>query len=270
MIRKRFGQNFLTDRGALRRIADALELLPTDTVVEIGPGRGALTDELVDRCARLEAIEIDRDLVAHLRERYRERSHVTIHEGDVLDIDVGALARGPYVLAGNVPYYVTTPIIFHSLRAPRPIRSVFLVQREVAERLVAVEGSREYGALTVNVRLVADVDVVGAVGRGAFHPRPNVDSAIVRLRPRTDAPVVGDEDALRRFVIGCFGQRRRQLPRAIRTVTGLDAVAAAGVVGAVALDPLRRPEDLSPAEFAALWAAVARALPNDRGSTARS
>lgn len=271
MIRKRFGQNFLTDARALRRIADALALEGPETVIEIGPGKGALTDELMDRCARLVGIEIDRDLVAFLAERYKDRPSVEIISADVLDVDLAAVAGGPYVLVGNVPYYVTTPIIFHALRAPRPVRSVFLVQREVADRLVAGAGTEAYGALSVNVQLVADVEFVGAVGAGAFFPRPAVESAIVRFTPRSAGhAATDDEEGLRAFVIGCFGQRRRQLPRAVRTVSGLGAVAAAEAVAESGLDPLQRPEDVTPAGFAALFAAVRARLPNDPGSSTRS
>lgn len=271
MIRKRFGQNFLTDRVALRRIADALQLEGHETVLEIGPGKGALTDELVGRCARLVGIEIDRDLVGYLTARYRDSPSVEIISSDVLDIVLADLAGGPFVLVGNVPYYVTTPIIFHSLAMPRPQRSVFLVQREVADRLVAGAGTDAYGALSVNVQLVADVEMVGIVGAGSFFPKPKVESAIVRLTPRA-IPIVAPEveESLRAFVVGCFGQRRRQLPRAIRTVTSLGADDAAAAVQNAGLDPLLRAEDVAPAQFAALWAAVRARLPNDPGSSARS
>ena len=120
--RKRLGQHFLTDRNVLARIADAADLGPADTVVEIGPGRGSLTDLLADRAGRLIAIELDRDLVPRLRARYADRPHVTIIEGDFLDLDAGALAKGPYILLGNVPYYITTPIVFKSLAPPPLIR----------------------------------------------------------------------------------------------------------------------------------------------------
>lgn len=129
--RKRFGQHFLRDRGVLERIADALQLTGADTVVEIGPGRGALTDLLAGRARRLVAVEIDRDLAAHLRDRYRADPHVEIVEADVLKVRLAELAgTDDYVLAGNVPYYITTPILFHALAAPRPRRAVYLVQRD--------------------------------------------------------------------------------------------------------------------------------------------
>jgi 16S rRNA (adenine1518-N6/adenine1519-N6)-dimethyltransferase len=251
--RKRFGQHFLTDRHALQRIADALQLTGTETVIEIGPGRGALTDLLVDRARRLVCIEVDRDLVAALRERYAERGHVEIVEGDVLTMDLGALAKGPFVLAGNVPYYITTPIIFHALTAPRPVRAVYLVQREVADRLTAQPGSKAYGALSVNVQALATVEFLGGVSAGAFYPKPKVESAIVRLTPRSE-PLIGPEEEadFRAFVIALFGQRRRQLARALRTIANLDATVAHDVVIAAGLDPSMRAEDRHPSELVAL------------------
>ena len=187
--RKRFGQHFLKDRSVLTRIADAVGASSGDTVIEIGPGRGALTDVLADRATRLLAIELDRDLAGHLRERYASRPHVTIVEGDVLETDLAALAGGDFVLAGNVPYYITTPILFHALQAPRPRRAVYLVQKEVAERAAAAPGGKEYGALSVNVQAVAHVEILFRVPPGAFQPPPQVDSAVIRVTPRPD-PVV--------------------------------------------------------------------------------
>lgn len=250
-IRKRFGQNFLTDRGALTRIADALQLTGAETVVEIGPGRGALTDLVATRCARLIGIEIDRDLVTLLQARYEGQSHITIVAADVLDTSLGAVADGPYVLCGNVPYYVTTPILFHALRPPRPTHAVFLVQKEVAERLVAMPGTPEYGALTVNMRLAADVELAGHVGAGSFFPRPQVDSAIVRLRYH--AAAAPDDEEVRAFVVGLFGQRRRQLARALRTVSGCEAAVAQQVLERTGLAPDVRAETLAPGQFVQLY-----------------
>jgi 16S rRNA (adenine1518-N6/adenine1519-N6)-dimethyltransferase len=252
--RKRFGQHFLTDRAALQRIVDALDLTGRETVVEIGPGRGALTEFLVPRARRLVGVEVDRDLVAALRARYAGHPHVEIVEADVLQTDLAALARGPFCLIGNVPYNITTPIIFHSLRRPRPERSVFLVQREVAERLAAAEGTAAYGALSVNVQTVARVELVGSVGAGAFHPKPKVSSAIVRLVPLREPLIAPEaEEPFRVFVIGVFGQRRRQLVRALRTVTGLTAPVVGAAVESAGLDPLARAEDLPPSAIVALF-----------------
>jgi 16S rRNA (adenine1518-N6/adenine1519-N6)-dimethyltransferase len=222
-------------------------------VLEIGPGRGALTDLLAERARRLVCIEIDRDLVEALRRRYAGHPHVEILEGDVLTLDLARVAGGPYVLVGNVPYYITTPIIFHALRAPRPVRAVYLVQREVAERLAAEPGSKTYGALSVNVQSVAVVEMLGGVSAGAFHPKPKVESAIVRLIPRDEPLVAPDEEEnFRSFVIGLFGQRRRQLARALRTVADLGAAEAHEIVGAAGLDPSVRAEDLAPAQLVTL------------------
>jgi 16S rRNA (adenine1518-N6/adenine1519-N6)-dimethyltransferase len=190
---------------------------PTDTVVEIGPGRGVLTDLLIPRCGRLIAVEIDRDLVRHLRERYKGTPTVEIIEGDALETDWGAMARGSYLLVGNLPYYITTPLLFRILAAPRPRRAVLLVQREVAARLASTPASKEYGALTVNVQVTASVRVVARVSAGAFRPRPAVDSAIVLVTP-LEHPVLGagEETDFRRFVQSAFGMRRKQLLRVIR------------------------------------------------------
>lgn len=263
--RKRFGQHFLRDRAVLARIADALGLTGAETVVEIGPGRGALTDLLAERAARLIAVEIDRDLAAHLRARYAGRPHVEVLEQDVLQVDLAAVAGPDFVLAGNVPYYITTPILFHALRPPRPRRAVYLVQREVAERLAAAPGGKTYGALGVNVQAVADVELVTRVPPGAFQPPPKVDSAVVRLTPRPD-PVVepSEERGYRTFVQAAFGLRRKQMVRVLRSATGLDAGAAANVLAAAGVDAESRPEMLSPEAFAR----VVRALGAERAARA--
>lgn len=228
-------------------------------MLEIGPGRGALTELLVERAGRLILVEVDRDLAALLREKYAAARHVEVVEGDVLTMELAALAGGHYRLVGNIPYNITTPIVFHSLRSPRPELAVFLVQREVADRLAAREGSREYGALSVNVQTVAQVESLGGVPAGAFHPKPKVDSAIVRLRP-LEQPLLepSEEEAFRRFVIGLFGQRRRQIVRALRTVTGLDAVAARSAVETIGIDPSSRCEELAPGKFVLLFRICSR------------
>lgn len=257
--RKRFGQHFLKDSRVLDDIADALGDLRGRTVVEIGPGRGALTDRLVSRAARVAAIEVDRDLVQYLRTRHAGQPHVEIVEGDVLTQSLGHVAGGPYVLAGNVPYYITTPIIFHALEVPRPDVAVYLVQKEVADRMAAPPGSKVYGALSVNLQALVHVEVIRNVPPGAFNPPPAVESAVVRLTPRTD-PVVPPslEARFRSFVLAAFGLRRKQLVRVVRTVAHLDAVQALAVVTACGLSPEARPETLTPADFAMLIRALSR------------
>lgn len=259
-IRKRFGQHFLTDRSALARIAAALAPTADDFVVEIGPGRGALTDLLVERCRRFVAIEVDRDLARALGERYSSRQHVHVECADVLKTPLGDLAGGPFLLVGNVPYNITTPIIFHALTPPLPRRSVFLIQREVAERLVAEPGSDAYGALSVNVQGVCDVELIGRVGAGAFHPPPKVESAIVRLTQKAN-PVWGasESEHIRRFVVACFGQRRKQLGRVLRSVAKLTPQHVTQILAELSIDATARPETLGPAQFAQLLDSCRRA-----------
>jgi 16S rRNA (adenine1518-N6/adenine1519-N6)-dimethyltransferase len=251
--RKRLGQHFLVDRAALQRIADALAPTPSDVVVEIGPGRGALTDLLAARAKRVIAIELDRDLVPYLRDRYAAAGNVEVIEQDVLNVKLSDVAGPDFLLAGNVPYYITTPILFHALEAPRPARAVYLVQREVAERIVAAPGSRTYGALSVNVQAVAHAELVARVSSGAFRPPPSVESAVVRLTPRSH-PVVAEaqENEFRSLVQECFGLRRKQMRRVIRTVARLDAKAAERVLASAGIGPEARPETLWPEDFARL------------------
>jgi 16S rRNA (adenine1518-N6/adenine1519-N6)-dimethyltransferase len=260
--RKRFGQHFLRDRQVLARIADALALTGAETVVEIGPGRGALTDLLAPRARRLVAVEIDRDLAAHLRARYAASPHVEVVEADVLQVELAALAGPDFVLAGNVPYYITTPILFHALRPPRPARAVYLVQREVADRLTAPPGGKEYGALSVNVQAVARVELLLRVPPGAFQPPPKVDSAVVRVTPRDDPAVAPDEERrFRAFVQAAFGMRRKQMLRVVRGAAALDPGAAAAALDAAGVAHDARPETLLPETFAALVRALRPALP---------
>lgn len=251
--RKSLGQHFLTDRRILGRIADALKLEGGETVLEIGPGRGALTDLLAERAGRLVAVEVDRALAALLRERYARRSSVLIAEADVLEVSLGDLAAGPFVLVGNVPYYITTPILFHALEHPRAERAVYLVQREVADRLTAAPGSKEYGALTVNVAAVARAETLFRVPAGAFSPPPKVESAVVRITPLAEPFVTAaEEKTLRRLVQGAFGMRRKQMRRVIRTLRSLDAEAADQVLQRAGIDPEARPETLSVEQFVKL------------------
>lgn len=263
--RKSLGQHFLTDQTALTRIVDALAPTADDIVVEIGPGRGALTDLLAQRAKRVVAIELDRDLVPYLRDRYRQAGNVDVIERDVLELTLADVAGTDFILAGNVPYYITTPILFHALQPPRPARAVYLVQREVAERVVAPPGSRTYGALSVNVQGFAHAELVGRVPAGAFRPPPKVESAILRIVPRAD-PVVAqqDEPMFRSLVQDAFGLRRKQMRRVVRTLASLDVDAADRALAAAAIDPESRPETLGPADFARLLQAL-----RDAGGTLR-
>jgi 16S rRNA (adenine1518-N6/adenine1519-N6)-dimethyltransferase len=263
-IRKSLGQHFLTDRRILQRIVDALEIAPGETVIEVGPGRGSLTELLAPRAARLVLVEYDRALADLLRKKYESTPSVSVVEADVLEIRLADLGGGSYKLIGNVPYYITTPILFHALERPRPNRAVFLIQREVADRIVASPGSKEYGALSVNVQAVARAAQVFRVAPGAFHPPPKVESAVVRIDPRDD-PVIGagDEAEFSRFVQDAFGMRRKQMKRVLRNVLNLSPEQAESALAAAQIDPTARPETLAPKDFARLLAATRRLTNGD-------
>ena len=265
-IRKSLGQHFLNDRRILERIVDALELRPDDTVIEVGPGRGSLSELLVGRAKRLVLVELDRKLAALLRERFAGDPSVEVIEADVLTVDLASITHGrEFKLVGNVPYYITTPIIFHALAPPRPACAVYLVQREVAERIVAAPGSHAYGALSVNVQAFGSPRLLFRVAAGAFHPPPKVESAVVRIEPRPDPLVAPDEEpAFRRLVQDAFGMRRKQLRRVLRELLGIDAERADAILSVAALQGEARPETLSPERFAALFRAI------NRDSSARS
>ncbi len=251
--RKNLGQHFLNDRRILQRIVDALELTGAETVLEIGPGRGSLTELLVPQAKRLVLIEYDRALAARLRAKYADTPSVSVIEADVLTVNLGDAAGGEYRLVGNVPYYITTPILFHALERPRPERAVYLVQREVADRIAAPPGSREYGALSVNVQALAVPRVLFRVAPGSFQPPPKVESAVVRIDPRPDAAVEQSEEAaFQRFVIDSFGMRRKQLRRIIRSVWQLSPEVVDALLLRCGIDPVARPETLSPQQFALL------------------
>jgi 16S rRNA (adenine1518-N6/adenine1519-N6)-dimethyltransferase len=255
-VRKSLGQHFLADRKVLERIADAAAIAPTDTLIEIGPGRGALTDLLVERAGRLVAIEYDRALATQLRERYASRKSVEIVQADVLTVRFADLVNGPYKLIGNVPYYITTPILFHALERPRPDLAIYLVQREVADRLTASPGSGEYGALTVNVGAVADAQMLFPVPAGAFRPPPKVESAVVRITPKPIPLVVPEqEEGFRTFVQSVFSMRRKQMQRILRSIWNLDQNTADERLGEAGITPSARPETLEIDQFASLYSA---------------
>ena len=252
-IRKNLGQHFLSDRRILQRIVDALELSGGETVIEIGPGRGSLTELLAPVAKKLVLIEYDRMLAARLREKYASIPSVSVVEADVLTVNLGEAAGGPYVLVGNVPYYITTPILFHALEPTRPDRAVYLVQREVADRIVAEPGSHDYGALSVNVQGFASPKKLFRIAPGSFEPPPKVESAAVRIDPRA-VPVVDatHEARFRRFVQEAFGMRRKQMRRVVRSLYALDAERAEELLAAAGIEPAARPEVLSVEQFVAL------------------
>jgi 16S rRNA (adenine1518-N6/adenine1519-N6)-dimethyltransferase len=248
--KRRLGQHFLSDPRILDRIADALGATPRDTVLEIGPGPGGLTAALAERAGRVVAIEKDAELVPALRERF---SRITVVEGDALELDWPSLGGPAALVAGNIPYNITSPLIDKALTPPRPSRIVFLVQKEVADRVTAEPGGGTYGALSVGVQAVARAERLFVVPAGAFHPRPKVDSAVLRLTP-LDAPLVHDAEVarFRRLVVGLFGYRRKQLGRGVRELTGWAPDRVADVLARAEVDPAARPETLPPAAFVRL------------------
>jgi 16S rRNA (adenine1518-N6/adenine1519-N6)-dimethyltransferase len=252
-VLKRFGQHFLNDQSALEDIADSAGASSSDVVIEIGPGRGSLTELLLARAGRVIVIEIDHMLAERLRERYASNHRITVVESDVLAVRFAELVNEPFIVVGNVPYYITTPILFHTLQPPLPKRCVFLVQREVAERIVATPGSRDYGALTVNVQAVARAEIVRGVPPGAFTPPPKVDSAVIRLTP-LDSPLIPVEelDEFRSFVLSVFGMRRKQIANVLRSVRRVSLERANEILVSEGIDPAARPETLSALELAAL------------------
>jgi 16S rRNA (adenine1518-N6/adenine1519-N6)-dimethyltransferase len=257
-VLKKYGQHFLNDKSFLAAIVDALGPTDSDTVVEVGPGRGSLTDILVERSGRVIGIEIDRALADQLGKRYAERTNVQIVQGDVLETHLQTIAGRDFLLIGNVPYYITTPIVFKALEPPIPRRSVFLVQREVAERMAATADTESYGALSVNIAVVANVEQVMTIPAGAFQPPPKVESAVVRITPRA-TPLVGLESlpAFRAFVQAAFGLRRKQMLRVLRTVRGISPDQASGLLQQAGIDPVARPEVLTPETFARLFGLLA-------------
>jgi len=252
--RKRFGQHFLHDQSVIERIAATVAPQPGDTLVEIGPGEGALTGALLARIPHMLAVELDRDLVPRLQARFGDA--LEVHQADALRFDFAALAPPEGLrVTGNLPYNISTPLIFHLLDSAAQIRDMtFLLQLEVVERLAAKPGSKQYGRLSVMVQYRCRVDALFRVGPGAFTPPPKVDSAVVRLQPYPAPPhAAQDETLFAKVVAQAFAQRRKTLGRALRDMIDAPLIAAAGI------DPVRRAETLSVAEFVALADAAAGA-----------
>ena len=221
MARQRLGQHFLTKSSILERIAAAACPARVDTVIEIGPGRGALTSKLLERAARVIAIELDPALATHLRAKFAGEPRLEIVEADVLATDLAQW--GPVPIAGNLPYYIATPIIERTARLGLP-RAVFLIQKEVAQRLVASPGTRDYGFLTVQTALLAVAQLLFEVKPGAFQPPPKVDSAVVLLEPRAGRWGVADPDDFLRFAALCFRHKRKTLRNNLADTYGRELV----------------------------------------------
>jgi 16S rRNA (adenine1518-N6/adenine1519-N6)-dimethyltransferase len=220
-VPQKLGQHFLIKGSILERIAAAVCPGAEDLVIEIGPGKGALTEKLLKRAARVVAIELDYELVQHLRCKFAAEPRLQIVHADVLQTNLSQWGRAP--IAGNLPYYIASPIIEKTVRLDVP-RAAFLIQKEVAERLVAQPGDHEYGYLTVQTALFADVRLLFEVKPGAFLPPPKVDSAVVLLEPRTRDLGLTDPDAFLRFVGHCFRQKRKMLRNNLGPVYGKEII----------------------------------------------
>jgi len=255
--KRSLGQNFLVDPNLQRKIVDAVGAGPDDEVLEVGPGQGALTGHLAGRVGRLVLVELDDALAGALTQRYAGRDDVEVVHGDVLQVPLERYVRRPEALrvVGNIPYNITTPILFRLLERPRPLEIVLMVQEEVADRIVAGPGTAAYGALAVGVQTVAHAQRLFRVGRNAFRPVPRVESAVVRIRPLRPEPLTPEEEGrLRHLVRAAFQWRRKQMGKILRDHPDLrlGAEEAERVAEAAGVDLQERPERLSPETFVRL------------------
>ena len=255
--RKSLSQNHLADALVLERIVEAAAVVPGERVVEVGPGLGILTAQLLAAGADVTAVELDPRLAAHLRSRFEDEPRLTLVEGDFLDTDIERVTTPPWALVANVPYHITSPILHHVLGSePRPVRFVMMVQKEVAERIASPPGGMSY--VSVFVQYHAAVEVAFGVPAAAFEPAPEVDSAIlvgVTRERRLDAD---DEDELWRLVQAAFRERRKMIHNVlVRQLPGLDRARVDAALAATGIAPDRRPQTLSVTEWLALRAALA-------------
>jgi len=252
VARRRFGQNFLVCRGTIANIVNAIAPRRDENLVEIGPGLGALTEPLLEKLDHLHVVEIDRDLIARLRQRF-PADRLIIHEGDALEFDFRALGTDLRVV-GNLPYNISTPLLFHLAGFADSVRDMhFMLQKEVVDRMVAEPGTSDYGRLSVMLQYRFEMERLFVVPPGAFNPAPKVDSAIVRLVPKAKTELtVRDEALFAKLVLAAFGQRRKMLRNNLR-----DLVDEAGL-SAVGIAPTARAEELAMGDYVRLANALAK------------
>lgn len=246
VARRRFGQNFLADPHYIARIIGAINPQPGDNIVEIGPGLGALTRDLIGACGHLSAIEIDRDLASRLTTEYTP-DRLTLHTADALEFDFTVLGKDLRVI-GNLPYNISTPMLFHLAGFAAIVRDItVMLQKEVVQRMAAAPDTAEYGRLSVMLQARFAVERLFVVPAGAFRPAPKVESAVARLRPLgSDRPHIADETLFAQIVTAAFGQRRKTLRNALRSFAGEEVLEGLGI------SPGARGETLSVADFVML------------------
>ncbi|MDP1520194.1 16S rRNA (adenine(1518)-N(6)/adenine(1519)-N(6))-dimethyltransferase RsmA [Porticoccus litoralis] len=248
--RKRFGQNFLVDANIIANIVAAIAPKPTDNLIEIGPGQGAITEPVLSRCPTLKVVELDRDLIPLLKAKFQQHPSLQIHQGDALKTDFSQFyeADRPLRIIGNLPYNISTPLLFHLLSYSDKIYDMhFMLQKEVVDRLAAAPGDSHYGRLSVMVQYHSQVQPLFPVPPGAFRPAPKVDSAIVRLLPYSQPPHPAKNLAkLAHLVNACFQQRRKTIRNTLKHLVNAEQLATLNI------DLSLRPEKLSVADFVQL------------------
>ncbi len=247
--RKRFGQHFLHDQNVIAKMLRAIDPQPDDTVIEIGPGQGALTYPLLDRCRKLTAIELDKDLIPILERTASNHGELTLINRDILQTDITELPLTPPLrIVGNLPYNISTPLMFHLLAQSGWIQDMhFMVQKEVAQRIIAQVGDRHYGRLGIMMQYYCHSDYLFDVAPGCFSPPPKVDSAIIRLIPHTRPPAeVKDLDTLEQIIKTAFSQRRKTIANSLKKLFTREQIEAAHI------DPRQRAENLSLDDFTRL------------------
>ena len=247
--RKRFGQNFLHDEHVIQQIVAAIAPQPGQTLVEIGPGQGAITRLLVKTCRELHLVEIDRDLVARLQATFAQYENLHIHNVDALRFDFCALSSGQRLrLVGNLPYNISTPLLFHIIDNIECIEDMhFMLQREVVERMAALPGNKDYGRLSIMIQYHCQVEPVLDVGPESFTPAPKVESSIVRLTPHRIKPVhVDDFSCFSKLVAQAFTMRRKTLRNALKNLLSAEQIESCGV------DPKLRPDVIDIGAYARL------------------